>query len=193
MRFAGVVLVGGASRRMGRDKALLTVGGEPLIARQVRVLRESGAGAVFLAGRRGRRYDVAGTRFVTDAPGVEGPMAGILAALAVSPAAHLAVMAVDLPKLRPDWWQRLWLRCGTARGAVAMLDDRFEPLAAIYPRAIAPQLAAAARTRRFDLQSALRLAVMRGHMAVLPLRAEEGIELFNTNTPADFSRMGVVG
>ncbi|HEY0947577.1 MAG TPA: molybdenum cofactor guanylyltransferase [Opitutaceae bacterium] len=188
MRFAGVVLVGGASRRMGRDKALLTLGGETLLARQVRVLREAGAGVVFIAGRRERRHELAGTRFVADAPGAEGPIAGLLSALAACRATHLAAVAVDLPRLSPAFLQRLWARCGAGRGAVAVHAGSFEPLAAIYPREITPLLAAAVSARRFSLQAVLRFAVARGLMVAQPLAPAERHELFNTNTPDDLRR-----
>lgn len=188
MSFAGVVLVGGASRRMGRDKALLRLDGETLLARQIRVLRDAGASPVFIAGRHERRYEISGTRFLSDAPGAAGPMAGVVAALTRCPAEHLAVVAIDLPRLRPALLRRLWLRCGRGRGAVPVHAGRFEPLAAIYPRGIAASFGAAARGGRFSLQDALKLAVARGEMVAQPLTADESNELFNTNTPDEFSR-----
>ena len=79
---SGVVLAGGASRRMGRDKALMELDGEPLVARAVRLL--SGVCSdVAVASGDGRRLDGAGlgVRQVADVVPDAGPVAGIAAGL----------------------------------------------------------------------------------------------------------------
>jgi CTP:molybdopterin cytidylyltransferase MocA len=51
-RYIGVVLAGGLSSRMGRDKALLLWQGRPLIERQIAVLHEAGVDSVHISGER---------------------------------------------------------------------------------------------------------------------------------------------
>jgi molybdopterin synthase catalytic subunit len=102
VRTSAVVLAGGRSSRMGRDKATLTIGGERLVDRAVRVVREAlGPDAQVLVSG-----EVAGHACVPDgAPGL-GPLAGVLAAVerlrAVPGAerpARLLVVSVDAPRL----------------------------------------------------------------------------------------------
>src|SRR2546430_13569094 len=99
---SGVVLAGGSSRRMGRDKALMTLGGEPLVVRAVRLL--SGVCSdVAVASGDGRRLDGAGlgVRQVADVVPDAGPVAGIAAGLEAARHALVAVVAVDMPDANP--------------------------------------------------------------------------------------------
>ena len=75
----GVVLAGGESRRMGRDKALVEVDGEPLWKRQVGVLRAAGAERVVVGRRRGQEA-IGYPDCCLDAFEGCGPLAGIHAA-----------------------------------------------------------------------------------------------------------------
>ena len=54
MNVGAVILAGGESRRMGRDKAWLEVNGRPLIGRGLGVVREAGIKEIFLSGRARR-------------------------------------------------------------------------------------------------------------------------------------------
>jgi molybdenum cofactor guanylyltransferase len=80
--FAGAVLCGGASRRMGRDKALLPLGGRALAVRVADALAAAGAGRVVAVGGDLAGLRAAGLDAVPDeAPGA-GPLTGVLTALA---------------------------------------------------------------------------------------------------------------
>lgn len=97
----GFVLAGGQSSRMGRDKALVEFAGEPLIARACEILRGAGLRAR-IAGAQ-----IALDRFapvVSDAASGQGPLSGIVAALAaLNDHARWAVfLPVDLPLLPPS-------------------------------------------------------------------------------------------
>ena len=93
---AGFVLAGGRSSRMGEDKALVRLGGRPLVVHALDILR----GASLTASLAGGSATVAEfAPLVQDSQHGFGPLAGICAAL-VSTTAHLAVfMPVDLPLL----------------------------------------------------------------------------------------------
>lgn len=133
----GAVMVGGRSRRMGRDKATLVVAGETLLQRQVRVLREAGAQRVLVVRRAGQAVDTpAGTELIEDTIAEAGPLAGLHAALNACHTPLLAVLAVDMPGIDPGWFHWLGSHCGDNIGATARRpDDKYEPLASIYPRA----------------------------------------------------------
>lgn len=83
-RFAGAVLCGGASRRMGRDKALIEVDGRPLAARVADAVAEAGAGAVVAVGGDLAALRAAGLAAVPDDEPGAGPLVGVVTALAVA-------------------------------------------------------------------------------------------------------------
>ncbi len=125
-RTVGLILAGGRSRRMqGRDKALLTVQGETLLAHVIRRLSpqvdalalNSNAAPDTLAGY--------GLPVIPDRlSGFLGPLAGIHAGLAHFSENHLVTVAVDLPFLPPDLVTRLRAGLGTKSCAYASNDER---------------------------------------------------------------------
>jgi len=96
---AGVVLAGGGSRRLGRDKALLTLDGETLLARATRILRQVTT-EQFVVGPESRGATTA-TRIVPDVRPGCGPLGGIYSALLATTAEHVLVVACDMPFLNP--------------------------------------------------------------------------------------------
>lgn len=138
--FAAVLLAGGRSRRMGRDKALLPVPGEGagrlLWERQLEVLRSLEPAELFISGpaRPGFPRDV---RLLADElPGL-GPLSGIVAALEAMTTPLLVVLAVDLPAMNARFLRGLLNGSGQDAGVVPMRRDEsgfYEPLAAVYPR-----------------------------------------------------------
>jgi len=133
--FSAVILAGGQSSRMGRDKAWLAVGGQSLLARQVRLLRDAGACEVFISGRAGADYGALGCRVLTDRFPGAGPLAGIEVALDAASAPLLLVLAVDMPHMSADVLQQLVGQCTETTGVVPRLAGAIEPLAAVYPKA----------------------------------------------------------
>ena len=101
----GFVLAGGQSSRMGRDKALLSFAGRPLIAHALSILREAGL-PVSIAGVNPQAGDLQENgALATFAPIVEdpqpglGPLAGICAVLASVGTRYVVFLPVDLPLL----------------------------------------------------------------------------------------------
>jgi molybdenum cofactor guanylyltransferase len=129
-----VVLAGGGSRRMGRDKASLRIGGETLAALAARRLLAVCAPALVAVADGGRGL-VPGLPSLPDGPG-QGPAAGILGAALAWPGHPLLVLACDLPGVPAALLAEL------ARG------ERVEPGGASEPgeiaRAASPEAAEAA-------------------------------------------------
>ena len=96
----GLVLAGGASRRMGRDKAALTYHGQPQV-RWAHALLARHCERAFVSVRADQRGDPAraGLPQVIDGHDGLGPIAGIAAAQATFPDAAWLVVACDLPFL----------------------------------------------------------------------------------------------
>lgn len=195
-RFAGAVLAGGESRRMGRDKAALRIGRETLARRQVRVLREAGAAPVLVARRRDQPVVVRGVRYVRDEVENAGPMAGLHVGLKAARGERmrwLAVLAIDMPAIDAAWFERLARVCRIGCGAVVRHADGFEPLAAIYP--VEALTSVERRLRRGELSmQGLVAALVRGRkMRVVPLPESERWRVENWNRPEDRRKNGRVG
>ena len=79
--FSGAVLTGGESRRMGRDKALVTVNGQALAVRVANVLAEAGATEVFCVGGDLVGLREQGLDARLDPRQGDGPLAGLISAL----------------------------------------------------------------------------------------------------------------
>ncbi|QDH15382.1 molybdenum cofactor guanylyltransferase [Oecophyllibacter saccharovorans] len=97
----GLVLSGGASTRMGRDKAQLDYGGLPQLTRAMNLIKPHVARA-FVSVRPGQPQDpvrAAYPQIVDEAGAVRGPAAGLLAAHHAYPQATWLVLACDLPLL----------------------------------------------------------------------------------------------
>ena len=89
--FTGVVLAGGRSSRMGRDKAALVVDGRTLLDRAIDALHAAGAARVIVAG--------GGRATVVDRVAGQGPVGGIASVLATGVEGAVLVMPVDMPGL----------------------------------------------------------------------------------------------
>lgn len=130
----GVVLCGGMSRRMGRDKARIEVDGLPLVERVARLLEGLGT-RTFLATGTHARYPELGREQVLDPIEGGGPLAGLAAALERTSTPWLLAVACDLPRLTAGLLRRLLLRAGPDVDVVLF---RGQPLAALYSRRCLP-------------------------------------------------------
>ena len=182
----GVVIAGGRSTRMGRDKARLCVDGVALWRRQRRVLAAAGARPVLFALRARQRRFAPGLVVVRDTRSGVGPIAGVHAALRACESEWLAVLAVDLPRVDATWLRKLARWCRPGRGAVGISREGFfEPFAAIYPRAALGEIErAVAAEGSHSLQPLLRALVARGTMRAVRLSARAQATLFNWNAGA---------
>jgi len=185
--FDAVLLAAGRSTRMGRDKALLKIAGRPLWERQRDVLARAGARKIFLSARSDQAWAEAAEGFaeiVRDASLDSGPLGGLVAALERCGQNHLAVLAVDLPRMEPAWFTALLADCTPGRGAVGRNGKWFEPLAAVYPRELLPLARAALERGDLALQKLLAEAVRLKLLGVREISADEAPLFANWNEPA---------
>lgn len=185
---SAVLLAGGRSSRMGRDKVeMILPDGRVLWRRQLDdVLRPLSPAELFLSGPA-RAGLPEGVRVLADASPGLGPLAGIAAALGATRTPLLAVLAVDLPAMTAGFFaERLLPRCAPGRGAVARGGgDYYEPLAAVYPRECAVLATEQLGGRDRSLQSFVRAARAAGLIEAVEIRASERWLFANWNTPAD--------
>ena len=135
-QIAGFILAGGASSRMGRDKALLELGGVPLIVRTARLV-ESVVGAATVVGDSAA-FRALGLRTIADDWPGAGPLGGIATALRASSAPWSLVVACDLPYLTKPWLEYAVARAlaSQADAVIPMNATGTEPLCALYNRSV---------------------------------------------------------
>lgn len=141
----GLVLAGGASRRMGVDKAALDIGGVPLLRHVLSVVQSvPGIGEVAVVGGRNRSFPgMESTTFVVDEWPGEGPLGGLVSGLRYVSTQHgasasVVVVSCDLPCLRADALLEL-VEALESPGetvshdaVVSLLDGRRQPLHGAY-------------------------------------------------------------
>src|SRR3954465_3578690 len=143
MTFSALLLAGGESRRMGRDKATMEFGGQPLWERQLQLLRALGPEKIFVSARMAPAWLPGDVELLLDDPPSRGPLSGLTKALAALRATHLIALAVDMPLMTSDELRRLLEQVTEGWGIVPIVDGQAEPLAAIYPAEAATDFQAA--------------------------------------------------
>ena len=132
LTFTAVLLGGGESRRMGRDKARIEFKGQPLWQRQLDLLRALGTEQLFVSARTKPDWLPNDAGLLLDDPPSRGPLSGLTKALLTMRTTHLVVLAVDMPFVTGEQMRQLISFAETGRGVVPTVGEQAEPLAAIY-------------------------------------------------------------
>lgn len=143
----GVLLAGGRAGRMGgRDKGLLPLAGEPLIAHGVRRLKPQVAELLISANRHLESYRRFGCRVISDGADerFRGPLAGMLAALRVAATPYVLTAPCDSPLLPSDYAARMLAALEQARAvaSVAYGEGRWQPVFALVSAELRDDLSA---------------------------------------------------
>lgn len=185
MTFAALLLAGGESQRMGRDKATIEFGGQPLWERQLQVLRALGPERIFVSARAIPAWLPDDVELLLDDPPSRGPLSGLTKALAAMGTTHLVVLAVDLPFMTAEELNRsLELATGNC-GVVPILNGRVEPLAAVYPAEALADFQRRLAGSDFSLQSVVRELVVTGKVKLRPVPEADSRLYQNWNEPGD--------
>lgn len=181
----GLVLAGGESRRMGRDKALLVRDGRSQLE-YVAALLAGTADRVFVSVRLEQQDEPERSQFETIVDRYEdiGPVAGILSAMEEYPDADWLVVACDLPNIDAETLEYLSGNRSMERPFTAFrssYDDLPEPLCAVY------RVGSAAIIRNFiaDGVNCPRKILIRSD--TLLLEQPNPAALDNINTPDDLA------
>lgn len=190
-RPAAIILSGGKSRRMGRPKAWLTLQGETLLHRVVRLASTAADPVVVVAAAGQALPELDDSVILVRDPIPDlGPLQGLAAGLAaLPPSLELAyAMAVDAPFLDPAWIGRLVDLIGDHDAATPRIEERRHPLASLYR--VRPAREAA---QSLLDEGGLRLTALVDRLRARDVSADElrlvdpGLRsLRNLNTPADY-------
>ena len=185
MNFDAVILAGGKSLRMNRDKAFLNVDGRTLLARQIELVRLAGAAQILVSGRSGKDYSGYNCPVLEDKFQDAGPLAGIERALEAATAPLLLVVAVDLPNLTSDLLGTLFRHCRENAGAIPRINRKIEPLVAFYPKAAHPLLVKLLGEKSNAVKDFATGCVGSGLGTIIDLPADRANLFVNWNSPED--------
>ncbi|EDX81212.1 MAG: molybdenum cofactor guanylyltransferase [Brevundimonas sp. 32-68-21] len=180
------VLAGGAGRRMGGDKPRRRLNGLRLLDHALNKAHAL-AGPVILVVRDPAQADGFAETIVLDAPDIDGPLAGLLAALVWAADAgfdQVLTLACDMPRVPGDLLSRLQSALTAESGvAVAASGGRLHPVCALWRTTAVPVLRRRADEGRLSLQG-LSEAVGR---VIVDWPAEDDDAFVNINTIDDLA------
>ena len=194
----GVLVAGGKSRRMGRDKRLLELGGQPLIQRALSVLQSLFSEVLIAVAEPLPQLTGQGYRVVLDLIPNCATLGGLYTGL--SSASHPLVFAVgcDMPFLNPAAVKRLADLSTQTDVVMPRLATGLQPMHAVYSKACLPHLEQMAKTQQLKVQGlvditglTVKLVPEKDFLDVDP----QLLSFFNINTPADleFARKLLAG
>ncbi len=187
---AAAILAGGAARRLGgAAKALLPIGGQRIVDRQLAAL-QAVTRTIFIVAPDPSAYAGLGLRVVPDAVEGAGALGGIYTAIVESPAPRTLVLACDMPFVTPALFRALAAPERADADVVIPRTARgLEPLCAVYAKACAAPILE--RIRR----GALQASELPGDVHVSEIGPEmiaaideDGLLFANVNTPHDYAR-----
>lgn len=188
-RLLGVVLAGGLSRRMGRDKAMLRAFGQSgptMLERAMRVVGGLCDQCVVSTTRPYPPYHC-----IYDQMTGHGPIDGVISSLEYARAnafSHALILACDLPLLRADLLARLVRSIGDKSLGSFFVNARtgiVEMLAGIYATRALPVLRASVKNEIYGLYS----AISPNFMDLVPFEEDEAAAFVNCNNAQDLEKI----
>lgn len=185
-----VILTGGKSSRMGRDKAMLPVGGVPMARLLIERFRAAGFDVAVSVDRAGR-FPLEGETELPDAFPGEGPLNGLYSAFTRTSESAVFFTATDLPGGDPALAKKLFSLLGEHDAClIRRADGRVETLFGVYARSCLPAAARCLKEGRRAVRAALEgLRVRWVEEAELPEWELERV-LRNVNTPEEYAALG---
>jgi len=191
-RVAGVVLAGGQNSRMGgADKAFLTVNGQTVFQRTLRLLRRSFPQVVVVTNRP-EKYAGFEVQVTTDEFLGQGPLAGIHAALGLVRLPYAFVVACDMPFLRAEPIGFLVRQVVAQEAIIPRWDGDIEPLHAVYATALRGRMGDALRRGVCAIRQFLP-GIQVDYISEVVMRGVGGADesFRNVNTPEEAARFAV--
>lgn len=202
--FTVAILAGGQSRRMGRDKAQITVDGLPLLERTARTALAACPSVVVVGRALPEDWPLPGVAFLEDEAPDQGPLGGLATALRDLGAAEergdptgrpdaVLLLACDLPALTEEalpWlMQTAQERQPLGAGLITVNNGRREPLFSVYTPHCLPRIETNLAAGRRSLQALIDAGDFK-FAGITPTLAPS---LLNVNTPEELARWNQTG
>jgi molybdopterin-guanine dinucleotide biosynthesis protein A len=185
--FTAIILTGGKSSRMGRPKALLPFGDEPLIAHLVRAL-ERNFKLVVVVAAPDQQLPLLRAKVVRDEIAYQGPVGGIYYGLKAAIGTGAFVTSCDAAFLSLPLISFLTSQILNHDVVVPYWQDRFQPLHAVYRTSVLPLLKE--QLERGELRPIFlydRVRTRKVGEEEIRRFDPEGLSFFNMNAPEDYA------
>jgi len=195
MSAAGIILVGGQSQRMGRDKALLPLPSalQKTFVEHLTSVLASRCSEVILVARdttQAASYAFLDVCIVTDEVAGGGPLMGLYSGLRAITSSHALVTAVDMPFVQADIVHFLLAQPLDESLLIPVVHAIPQVLLAIYPRIILPIIEERLRAGRRDPRSLLQATAVRYLEEAQLCEVDPQLRSFvNVNTPEEWASL----
>lgn len=182
-KYTGIVLAGGLSSRMGRDKSRMEWQGQSLLERAVDLLTPLCAELLISANTGEER--LYGQRVIADKLPSRGPLSGIHASLTESRTQMNILIPCDMPLLTPGLISHLMENALPGRVSLPYLQGESMPLPAVLPRGLAPLLEENIQKGEYKLMK----SIYQADPVLISCDRFDVREFRNINRPEDFDRL----
>ena len=189
---ATVILAGGQSTRMGRDKAALRLENQTLLERTARLASAVSAPVAVVGRARPDDWpQELKAQFVPDGAENAGPLGGLVGALRWAQSVEceaVLLLPCDLPQLNAEVLRWIVAQPRENGSLAVTRDGQIEPLFAIYSLQVLAEAQTRLQSGRRSLHGLIEMRRERNEFALLELPIEWHGALFNCNTPEDWQR-----
>jgi len=131
-----IILAGGRSRRMGKDKSMLLINNKPIIEHIFEQIRPYFS-QVLISSNEQKKYAFLGADVIPDKVPDQGPLMGILSCLEVSSHNLNFVVACDVPVINHDFIRKMMREAQMYDGVIPVKEkSKYEPLFGIYRKSM---------------------------------------------------------
>lgn len=187
-QISGVLLAGGKSRRMGKDKRILVLDGETLLNRALGVLVKVFQEVIVVLGEEEFAIDDHTVRVVHDIIPNCAAAGGLFTGLSYSTNPNIFVVACDMPFLNPVVIRHMTSLSGTFDMTLAELTQGIQMTHGIYSKRCLPVLEKMVKDRNLRLQDLLKassLALRKVQESEILSVDPQLLSFMNLNSPAD--------
>jgi molybdopterin-guanine dinucleotide biosynthesis protein A len=189
---SGVILAGGQSRRLGRDKAVEPIQGQPLIQRVIERVRQVSDETVVVVADQSRGDALPldkETRIALDIYPGGGSLGGIFSGLSAAQREWGVVVACDMPFLNLDLLRYMTSLREAADAVVPVLEGRPEPTHSLYSKACLPHIEARLKANNLKISGFFDEVRVRYVPEDDIARYDpDYCSFFNINSPADLEK-----
>ena len=181
------ILAGGRSKRMGSDKALLTIEGIPLLQRVINAAHTLADARIIISNNPTTHSPFLWSLFPDRFPDA-GPLGGLATALHHATTSHLLLLACDMPNLTPPLLQYVVSQPRASHGVVIPEDEKgLQPLCAVYSRSVLPLAEDAIKQGQLSMQKFVgRINARVVNKEKWATHAGTRNPFINFNTPEDY-------
>jgi molybdopterin-guanine dinucleotide biosynthesis protein A len=188
--FTGIILAGGKSERIGKDKRFIPLNGNYLIDYGIQTLSTIASGIIIASGKG--QFTYKGFICIQDVPQIDGPIAGLISALRYIHTPYGIVLPCDMPLITYEVLKYLVSQVTNGIDVVVpIIDGNVQPLVGLYSKHLCNEMETFARSSRYSLAEFLNTRSNRVRYIQEDELTKFGIVkniFLNINTKSDYIR-----